>query len=253
MHHTRRFPVMGLVPHKPQGAEPLGSIGILGEPTVNNSSTPEEGVKQRLRWTSDLHERFVNAITQLGGPDRATPKGVLTMMGVPGLTIYHVKSHLQKYRLAKFLPESSADGNYLQLIILSSLTPTCAYLGSKDEREGSAGSISNMENLPSQINDALRIQMEVQKRLQEQLEVQRQLQLRIEAQGKYLQKIIEEQQKIGGLHKGSESFESPPSNNSAPQFLGSSSDSIKRRRVESSSDLPAELAGKKINSDSLTE
>ncbi|XP_031501939.1 myb family transcription factor PHL7-like isoform X4 [Nymphaea colorata] len=233
MHHTRRFPIMGLVPHKPQGAEPLASIGILGEPTVNNSATQEEGAKQRLRWTSDLHERFVNAITQLGGPDRATPKGVLTMMGVPGLTIYHVKSHLQ-YRLAKFLPESSADG-------------------SKDEKEGSAGSMSNMENLPSQINEAFRIQMEVQKRLQEQLEVQRQLQLRIEAQGKYLQKIIEEQQKLGGSHKGSESFESPPPNNSAPQFLVSSSDSTKRRRVESSSDLPAELAGKKINSDSFPE
>uniref|UniRef100_A0A0A9EAI9 MYB-CC type transcription factor LHEQLE-containing domain-containing protein n=1 Tax=Arundo donax TaxID=35708 RepID=A0A0A9EAI9_ARUDO len=40
--------------------------------------------------------------------------------------------------------------------------------------------------------------MEVQKRLHEQLEVQRQLQLRIEAQGKYLQKIIEEQQRFTG-------------------------------------------------------
>ncbi|CAN6443304.1 unnamed protein product [Victoria cruziana] len=163
----------------------------------------------------------------------ATPKGVLTMMGVPGLTIYHVKSHLQKYRLAKFLPESSADG-------------------SKDEKEGSAGSTSNVENLPSHINEAYRIQMEVQKRLQEQLEVQRQLQLRIEAQGKYLQKIIEEQQKLGGLLKGSESFETPPSNNSALQVLGSPPDSIKRRRVESS-DSPAELTSKKINSDTFTE
>lgn len=35
-------------------------------------------------------------------------------------------------------------------------------------------------------------------------QVQRQLQMRIEAQGKYLQKIIEEQQKLGGALKSSE-------------------------------------------------
>ncbi|KAJ4975856.1 hypothetical protein NE237_000962 [Protea cynaroides] len=134
--------------------------------------------RQRLRWTHELHERFVDAVAQLGGPDRATPKGVLRVMGVQGLTIYHVKSHLQKYRLAKYVPESSSDADKKE---------------SGDLNSGLDGS-SGM-----QITEALKLQMEVQKRLHEQLEVQRQLQLRIEAQGEYLKKIIEEQQRLSGF------------------------------------------------------
>ncbi|CAD6219799.1 unnamed protein product [Miscanthus lutarioriparius] len=137
--------------------------------------------RQRLRWTNELHERFVEAVTQLGGPDRATPKGVLRIMGVQGLTIYHVKSHLQKYRLAKYIPDASTDGNKAD---------------NKDPGDLLAG-LEGSSGLP--ISEALKLQMEVQKRLHEQLEVQRQLQLRIEAQGKYLQKIIEEQQRLTGV------------------------------------------------------
>ncbi|CBI25862.3 unnamed protein product, partial [Vitis vinifera] len=152
---------------------------INGGNSLNNN--PSLASKQRLRWTHELHERFVDAVAQLGGPDRATPKGVLRVMGVQGLTIYHVKSHLQKYRLAKYLPDSSSDGK-------------------KADKKESGDMLSSLDGSSGmQITEALKLQMEVQKRLHEQLEVQRQLQLRIEAQGKYLKKIIEEQQRLSGV------------------------------------------------------
>ena len=34
------------------------------------TSNPNLASKQRLRWTHELHERFVDAVAQLGGPDR---------------------------------------------------------------------------------------------------------------------------------------------------------------------------------------
>ncbi|XP_019258513.1 PREDICTED: putative Myb family transcription factor At1g14600 isoform X3 [Nicotiana attenuata] len=75
---------------------------------MGNCERNNGGVRQyrrskvpRLRWTPHLHQCFLLAIQKLGGHDKATPKLVLQMMDVRGLTISHVKSHLQMYRSMK--------------------------------------------------------------------------------------------------------------------------------------------------------
>ncbi|KAG9446349.1 hypothetical protein H6P81_012477 [Aristolochia fimbriata] len=54
--------------------------------------------KTRVVWSVDLHQKFVNAVNQIGF-DKVGPKKILDLMNVPGLTRENVASHLQKYRL----------------------------------------------------------------------------------------------------------------------------------------------------------
>ncbi|KAF8117511.1 hypothetical protein N665_0009s0037 [Sinapis alba] len=65
----------------------------------------------RLRWTPELHRCFLNAVDMLGGHHRATPKLILKMMDVKGLTISHIKSHLQMYRGSKLTLGKSEESS----------------------------------------------------------------------------------------------------------------------------------------------
>ncbi|XP_037410460.1 two-component response regulator ORR24-like [Triticum dicoccoides] len=54
--------------------------------------------KPRVTWTLQLHNKFLEAINQIG-LDRAVPKKVLELMNVDYLSRENIASHLQKYRL----------------------------------------------------------------------------------------------------------------------------------------------------------
>lgn len=148
--------------------------------------------KPRLKWTQDLHERFIEAVNQLGGADKATPKTVMKLMGIPGLTLYHLKSHLQKYRLSKNIHGQANGGTNKLVPVAGDRVPDANVTHTANPTTAAP------TNKGLHISEALQMQIEVQRRLHEQLEVQRHLQLRIEAQGKYLQAVLEKAQETLG-------------------------------------------------------
>ncbi|KAK7271078.1 hypothetical protein RJT34_26688 [Clitoria ternatea] len=161
--------------------------------------------KPRLKWTPDLHERFIEAVNQLGGADKATPKTVLKLMGIPGLTLYHLKSHLQKYRISRNM-HGQVNSSHNKIVSTTEATDRIYEASGIQMKHLSIGLQTNKN---SEINEALQMQIEVQRRLHDQLEqVQRHLQLRIEAQGKYLQAVLEKaQETLGKQNSGTGGLE----------------------------------------------
>ncbi|XP_042384672.1 protein PHOSPHATE STARVATION RESPONSE 1-like [Zingiber officinale] len=63
--------------------------------------TSKQNPNFRIKWTPSLHWIFVVAVERLGGATEAKPTAIvqaMETMGVFGLTLQQVKSHLQKYR-----------------------------------------------------------------------------------------------------------------------------------------------------------
>ncbi|XP_020548844.1 protein PHOSPHATE STARVATION RESPONSE 1 isoform X2 [Sesamum indicum] len=116
-----------------------------------------------------------NSASPAAVPSKSTPKAILKLMDTEGLTIFHVKSHLQKYRNAKYIPES-VEG--------------------KSDKKNSTNNAAQIDiKTGLQLKEALQLQLDVQMRLHEQLEIQKKLQIRIEEQGKQLQMMFDQQQK----------------------------------------------------------
>ncbi|CAN0838487.1 Two-component response regulator ORR24 [Linum grandiflorum] len=76
--------------------------GVDGDSDDDNGRDENEDSgthkKARVVWSFELHQKFVNAVHQIGY-HKAVPKKILDTMDVEGLTRENVASHLQKYRM----------------------------------------------------------------------------------------------------------------------------------------------------------
>lgn len=89
-------------PTKPAatGKRNFGScFSCLRSESLSSESDDKSSKKQKVEWTNDLHQRFVDAVECLGA-DKAVPSKILEKMGpaAGGLTRQNIASHLQKYR-----------------------------------------------------------------------------------------------------------------------------------------------------------
>ncbi|KAK6232280.1 hypothetical protein SCA6_002353 [Theobroma cacao] len=167
--------VISLCSSRPEQQYPnISRISGTRASSVSSGGRPSN-IKTRIKWTVELHKKFVNCVNLLGGAEKATPRAILKLMESNGLTVLQVKSHLQKYRYAKYItgstqakPDQGVDDDDLPMLYLKS---------------------------GMQVKEILQMQLEVQRHLCEQLEIQQNLQQAIQEQGKQIQMMLEQLKK----------------------------------------------------------
>jgi len=225
--HLQSIPIMQGVPCQPMpGVNFYASRRVLPSPVPQHGKTSGSN-KQRLRWTPELHALFVDAVKKLGGARKATPKGILQLMGMEQLTIFHIKSHLQKYRLTPSMTEPE-DGRRLENAEPLNIRDTLEDLNGETslvtqqsemgqpvvEGEGSVAASKKRKVTSTQdtiaasldveitqhskgrrqkLEEALVLQMRAQKQLQDQLESQRKLQQCLDAHARYISSLVKQE------------------------------------------------------------
>jgi len=175
--------------------------------------------RPRLRWTNDLHNQFLDSVERLGGTDKATPSAILKHMGVDGLSLGHVKSHLQKYRTelkrAKAVRGKAMDDMHQMKKGARSKAAAADVAAEAAEvvAEASGSAEAGLEQLGAtqrelqrqlaaraasgpnakELEEAMRTQLELQKMLCAQLEAQKELQRSLEQHTKYISVLMKRQ------------------------------------------------------------
>ncbi|XP_022152692.1 myb family transcription factor PHL5-like [Momordica charantia] len=147
------------------------------ELTENENRKPKSIVvsKTRVKWTEELHQKFVDCVNRLGGAQKATPKQLCHLMKTKGLNILHIKSHLQKYRISQHTQEFSEGKSEKKTKMKTMLQPN--------------------QNIGNQLMEVVRQQLDTQSSLHEHLEVQKNLISAMEEQMKQLRGILDHRRK----------------------------------------------------------